>query len=1209
MPAPILTLQSGDPDGSERPILTLDRSRLTTGLWTSTMPDGFANSVQVYASGVTPGILQPGESVRVPVYYAGLQQPWPGNNQIEFEIRIRDANDPTPIDWDGFIATGRPEWIAADAWSAIMNSFVGQVGPTWGDYIRMLSDNATYLSRLGVTEKDVNNLYGFEFQQANGISAISTLASATDAKMTTPGLPLAFGRSFGNTITERYSYGPLGRGWSAPGIVHAVESANGIVTIYESADAIRRFTPDSRTPGTYFSGTGDSSKLRKLAGGIFELTAPRGIVTRFRAADGLMDYIQDSNGNRITSGYASGRLATLTHSSGAALTFAYNAAGLLQSVTDSAGRVTTYGYDPSNTLLQTVTSPQGTTTYTYANAGPGSPLQYALTSITEPGGRTQTFAYNAVGRLLSSNLNNNVGHVDFSYDTAGGVTATDLAGVQQKLFFDEHGFLLRQEDGTGNYLLIMTDDAGRPIKVTDAAGRTQTYAWCDCGQLASATDELGHTVNFTLGGPFNHPTQFIDAKGNSTSYTYDARGNLLSTQYADGSIERIAYDALGNPTTLTNRRGQPIQYAYNAAGQVTRETFPDGTHNDYTYDTRCRLTTAVDAQGTTTFTYDTADRLTRVDYPTGRWLAYDYDAGGRRTKLTDHTGFVVKYGYDPAGRLVSLKDGADTLIDTYAYDAAGRLAREDKGNGTYTVYTYDAAGRVLHLVNYAPGGAVNSRFDYTYDATGRRVGMATLDGTWAYTYDLTGQLTHAIFSSANPAVILNQDEAYAYDAAGNRIQTVINGITINYTTNVLNQYTTIGNSTYRYDNDGNLIEETSAQGATHYNNDIRNRLIGVSGPQGAWKYEYNVLGNRTAVVKNGVRTEYLGDPTGMGNIIAVYNSTGARIRTYTYGHGLVSAYGVEGSRYYDYDALGSTAGVSDAAGDYVNHYTYDPFGNALISNEIFANPFGYVGAAGVIADGNGLLYMRSRFYDVSVGRFIAQDPIRLEGNYNLYRYSNNNPVTYIDPQGMLYVGNPFSEFPPEVQQLLYTEAYFEIQEDKCYIIKTTKVLLIVTQFAYSVLSELSVPVTIYNLLTANLTDKTFTVLINETTEYIQKNCDPPPPPPPPGPGPGGTGGGNGGSGAVGSVDPNEKFGAAGYGAAAFVRGVATIPYRINFENLGPGSVPTPSQPATAPAQRVEVTDQLTPNLDWSTVQFTEFGYGDAVVTIPGAGSTFSTQPT
>ena len=58
----------------------------------------------------------------------------------------------------------------------------------------------------------------------------------------------------------------------------------------------------------------------------------------------------------------------------------------------------------------------------------------------------------------------------------------------------------------------------------------------------------------------------------------------------------------------------------------------------------------------------------------------------------------------------------------------------------------------------------------------------TLDGDWTYTYDADGQLIEAVFASTNPSVP-SQDLAYSYDAMGNRITTVINGVTTQYTTN------------------------------------------------------------------------------------------------------------------------------------------------------------------------------------------------------------------------------------------------------------------------------------------------------------------------------------------------------------------------------------------------------------------------------------------
>jgi hypothetical protein len=76
--APILILYSNDPDDSDRPLMTLDRSRLVSGFWTNAVPEGFASAVQFIAVGSTPGVLQPGESGRMPVYFAGLQRGVPG---------------------------------------------------------------------------------------------------------------------------------------------------------------------------------------------------------------------------------------------------------------------------------------------------------------------------------------------------------------------------------------------------------------------------------------------------------------------------------------------------------------------------------------------------------------------------------------------------------------------------------------------------------------------------------------------------------------------------------------------------------------------------------------------------------------------------------------------------------------------------------------------------------------------------------------------------------------------------------------------------------------------------------------------------------------------------------------------------------------------------------------------------------------------------
>ena len=195
--------------------------------------------------------------------------------------------------------------------------------------------------------------------------------------------------------------------------------------------------------------------------------------------------------------------------------------------------------------------------------------------------------------------------------------------------------------------------------------------------------------------------------------------------------------------TRAVRRSRTVTTAVACCSQ---KNLPDGTHVSYTYDAHANLITATDVNGTTTMSYDSADRLTEVDDPDGRVLKYTYDSGGREAQ-SNQDGFIVNYAYDAAGRLQSLTDGSGALIASYTYDSTGRLQRQDDGNGTFTTYEYDAAGQLLHLVNFAPGGAVNSRFDYTYDSLGRRTSMTTLDGTTNYGYDDTGRLTSVILPS------------------------------------------------------------------------------------------------------------------------------------------------------------------------------------------------------------------------------------------------------------------------------------------------------------------------------------------------------------------------------------------------------------------------------------------------------------------------------
>ena len=81
-------------------------------------------------------------------------------------------------------------------------------------------------------------------------------------------------------------------------------------------------------------------------------------------------------------------------------------------------------------------------------------------------------------------------------------------------------------------------------------------------------------------------------------------------------------------------------------------------------------------------------------------------------------------------------------------------------------------------------------------------------------------------------------------------------------------------------------------------------------------------------------------------------------------------------------------------------------------------------------------------------------------------------------------------------------------------------------------------------------------------------------------------------------DPNDIMGPAGFGDEHFVRPEFTLPYVIRFENKAT---------ATAPAQEVFVTQQLDPDLDFSTFEFGDFGFGDFEARVPDGLSSISTR--
>jgi RHS repeat-associated protein len=1038
-----------------------------------------------------------------------------------------------------------------------------------------------------------------------------------DAAFPEPGLSLAFGRSFVPSIPGRYHVGPLGRGW----VSALTDTATGTVVI-QQGPLNRLFFPQK--DGSYQGAGADHATLTSV-GGHFTLREPNGTVTSF-LPDGRLDYVEDTDGNRISAGYVGTLLTSLSHSSGGRLTLAYDGQGRLTGVTDPAGRTVTYTYDAADQHLIGVSTLQGACAYSYVT-GQGAAREHALDSATFPDGSHLALSYDVSGRLTGMNDSSNP--LTFSYLAPGGYTITNGGGTTTTVLVDITGQPAATTNALGHVRRISYNSAGEPVLTTAPDGTAASATYDGKGNLTGTVDPLGNATRTTFNPQFNGLQTFQDPLGATTSFGYNGQGDLQSITYPDGKGPQYTPGSQGLINQAVNARGQASHYTYNSRGQVIEADYADGT-TTYTYDAHGNLLTTTDAGGTITQTYDDADRLTRVTYPDGKLLQINYDAQGRRSQTVDQTGFTINYGYDAAGRLATIKDGSGALIASYAYDAAGRLVEKDLGNGTYTVYAYDPTGAVQSVVNHrphpAPGveGPVNSRFDYTYDKNGRVATVTSLTGTATYGYDAAGELTSARLPGGRVIT-------YAYDAAGNR--TVVSdsaGATTTYVANNLDQYTSAGSSTFTYDADGNLTVRTGPGGSTTYTYDSRGRLAGVTTATDTWTYHYDALGNRTSVTHNGQTTQYLVDPTGLGNVVGEYDGSGALVAHYTQGLGLTSRVDALGSAsYYDFDVLGSTAGLTGAPGSYVATYSYLPFGEVNSSSGSVANPFQYVGQAGVMHEGNGLDFMRARFYSPSDGRFLRRDPLGLAGGTNPYSYTANNSVGRTDPSGLITSTPPPIPTPPpgvlEAEETLLSlkraqlageylsdaarlsnpraaaEAYrtfasnlaeeygLEYSGEAAFETAAEGAAEAIAEGAAEAAGEGLAALSTGGVVALAVVDLAILGLLAYESYQLYKEwdtdvvvrsffpieakarCE-----------------------EVGPDDPNFIAGPSGSGPQNFVADAATFPYVINFENQ-----PT----AGAPALVVQVTQQLDPNLHWSTFQFGDVGFGNFTVHVPPGAST------
>ncbi len=1183
------------------PVLRVSSDQATFRLSQQT-GDGQSTLTFLAASANGPaGVLRPGQTSRMVIsFLSNLNEG--GAAAITLE---RPSNLDETINWDGFKESSRPAFVSTDAWNILYERFTAAAGSTVGEYHGLLAANASYLSNLDDLTFNATSLADFVLQQVDTAMLGPALTSQRDLDSDLQELSLDFARVHLQSLAGRYRLGPLGYSW-----VHNWENriaidSDGNVAI-ERGGFVHYFT---RQPNGSFQGEAGEVGTLTLQGDIYHLREPHGTTTTFRD-DGNFETIEDSNGNRISGEYdSSSRLSILSHSNGSVLNFTYDPTnGRLARVTRSDGRTAQYQYNVDGTQLVNVTTDQGTLAYEYTTNSDPAALN-ALVTNTEIDGTKTFYSYDNQGRLLTRQREG-ADLVTMSYGPRAKVTFTDSSGAVTAAWFNAAGQPEVIVDAQENRIAYDYDARNYLTEISAADGSSSSLDFSGEGNLISSVNPLGGRLNLAYEPVYQQLASFQDANGTRTAYAIDAAGNLISEHYEDGTSKEFTYDSQGNVVTATSRRGDIIRYEYDDIGRVLSIDAAGIDSKAYSYDAFGNLLTATDAGGTTTLAYDSAGRLTRIDNPNGRFLTYNYDTAGRVNRV-DQNGFVVNYFYDALGRLSELTDANATMLARYSYDVTGNVTSKELGNGTSTTYEYNSLGQLTSLVNWAPDSTVNSHFDYTYDAVGRRTGVTTSEGTTTFAYDLQGQLIKVNLPSGRSIT-------YRYDANGNRVKVTDDGVETFYTSNEQNEYTNVGEATFYYDASGNLSTRADAAGTTTYTFNSQDQLVSVNGPAGTFSYEYDVFGNRTVEVANGRRREFLISPLNAGTVVGEFDADGGVVANYAFGLGLVGQFDETNHYYYDFDALGSATGLTDGSGEYVNRYSYLPFGETTVIDESVGNPFRFVGQLGVVDRGHGLLDMRLRHYDPSVGQFVSNDPLELASDdSNFRRYVGNDPVSFVDPLGLagfLAVGK-FDNSPLNPLDIAlwdanvcvgHSEFIFESDGTHTGFTRPSGSPLFGAPGGFAPVDHAN-----YQLLwkfedEARLRraietidrsgDKTYNLIPGFGAEnchsiakqaffeyYVSILRDPftiiiP---------------------AVLARDPNDIVGPAGFGEENFTTSGHVFPYTIRFEN-------DPEQ-ATAPAQEVFVTQQLDSDLDWSTFELGDIGFGSFTIDVPDGLKEYQTR--
>lgn len=616
---------------------------------------------------------------------------------------------------------------------------------------------------------------------------------------------------------------------------------------------------------------------------------------------------------------------------------------------------------------------------------------------------------------------------DTAYDALGRVTETAQASelgtlttstVYNPESFTTHITNARSKTTSTTYQVFDEPDMSAPLTMTEPLGVTTTLT----------RDVFGKPLTLTRSGKFGTTPVSVERR-----YVYDENQLLCktiepesgATVFSYNASNLIEWKASGQALTSTTNceRGdvvasQKVNYGYDPRDRRQQTTFGDGSpaitvtfepdglpetvqsdNSTWTtvYNKRRLMTSETLTLGASTYplsyTHTQNGHVASLTYPDSVTIAYAPNALGEATQVGDYATAITRH---PNGALKNLTYGngivhtteqnirglpsrsldVGVLDDEYIYDENANVTSiTDALLATFTrTMVYDDRDRLTAATN-AVLWDLQASFEYDPLDNLRR-SINPVFGDWTYVYNATTQRLDHIQSTSEGTIL-----TYGYDTRGRATARALTGTSQTFTVDLADRV-----------------------------NDVKQPVDGI--PTVVAAYRYDGHGRRTSAAEEGIATvqvysqagqlTYQSSPRGDGIFRSrfqigdtPYSASGDSNTRYVYlGRHLIAEDGTAGRKYIHTDGLGSPVRTTNASGVPSAREDYKPYG---WDGPTRSAP----GFTGHVADAKtGLIYMQARYYDPYAGRFLAVDPVGAStGSFNRYWYANNNPYTFIDPDG------------------------------------------------------------------------------------------------------------------------------------------------------------------------------------------------------------------